>query len=168
MNDETVTTEAPDVGANTDAQAAESVGIAAIGERKSGRRPPAYYKRTVAEIIDDAAPYAAIVLAENVEANIGGAGKKHPSLVAGLKETCMYLVNQAIGKPRQRVESVGIHLTYSDLAKAAALAMKGKKRPALADVFELSSMVTAGGDPPASELGDVDEPVVVTTPDAGL
>lgn len=164
MTTEPVAIETPDVNGSTDAQSVESVGVAVPGAGKSGRKPPEYYKRTVTEIIDQAAPAAAIVLAENIDANLNGQGKKHPALVAGLKEICMYMVNQAVGKPRQRVESVGLLLTYSDLAKAAARLDKGKKRPILADVFELSNLTPAqehqdpeiDGDLPASELGDVD------------
>ena len=149
----------PDVATNTDAQGVELPGMASpsaegtavavtAGEQagvaestKAGPKSAAYYQVPVQTILEETAPMAARRLQEFVAGRQG-----HKTLVNDMRLACEYIINQVVGKPRQRVETVGVQLTYSDLAKAAAALDKGKQRPVLADVMELSNRVTAGSE----------------------
>ncbi len=156
-----------DVNTSKDGQAADVPGTEIPGEGKSGRKPPAYYKREVMDVLKGSAPYAAIVLDENIRANTRGTGKKRPVLPAGLAGICQFVIEQVVGKAKQKIEHSGAVLTYGEVSKSAEnLAKKG--RDILADAEAIkdgyagsdgdsspAAPAAAPADPPASKLNDV-------------
>lgn len=133
-----------DVDTQSNAQSAEAVAVESVAVDEA---PPTeimkatdrnYYSVSAADILSETSSAAARRLQEFVLQK-----KNKLRLPNDMRQTCQFILEMVLGKPRQRIESVGVQLTYSDLAKAAAQVEKGR-RPVLADVFELSNMVTSG------------------------
>ena len=158
-----------DVNTSKDGQAADVPGTEIPGEGKSGRKPPAYYRREVMAILKGSAPYAAIVIDENIRANTRGTGKKRPVLPAGLAGICQFVIEQVVGKAKQKIEHSGAVLTYGEVSKSAEnLAKKGRDILADAEAIKdgyagsdgdsspaATPAPAAPADPPASKLDDV-------------
>ena len=121
---------------------------------RGGRRSHAYYHTPVQQIITETAPRAARILAEHLEGR-----RDRKTLVAGMKEICMYFIDHAIGKPRQKIEHSGAVLTYGEVAKSAE-GLETKARPVLADSESIAGLLPAGQvidvEPAESKLSDVD------------
>ncbi len=81
--------------------------------------------------LDEAAPECAKVLIEH------GMGKRK-RLQSSRQRACEYVIDHAIGKPRQKIEHSGGVMTYAQLSKSAAELDK-KPRDILADTEELGA-----------------------------
>ena len=86
---------------------------------KSGRKAKTVLTRTAAQIIMDAAPYAAQYLMKVVKGEV-----KRPSLMR--VEACKFIINHVLGTPRQKVEMkhTGAPITYQELVQSAEKVIK--------------------------------------------
>lgn len=127
------------------AQDGESLVVGAAIKLKGRRRHQANLEQSVTQILEAVAPYAAITLRENVYRK---RGYKH--LPPDLHRSCEFIIEQVVGKARQKVEHSGSVMTYGDLAKSAESLEKQKPRllievetPIEAEVRELSNTIVA-------------------------
>ncbi len=135
-------------------QSAESPGSASTFTR--GQRPDSYYRQSPQKTLVSTAARAARVLEDHI-----WQVKGQRDLKTSLQRACEYVIDHAVGKPRQKIEHSGAVLTYGEVAKSAeGLATKG--RAVLADAEAIADGY-AGSDAaapvaeaePASKLGDV-------------
>ena len=85
---------------------------------KSGRKAKTVLTRQTNQIIEDTAPHAAQYLMKVVKGEV-----KRPSLAR--IEVCKFVINHAIGSPRQKIEHSGeIQTSLSDLARSAEEALR--------------------------------------------
>lgn len=99
----------------------------------AGRKPKDYYTRAVQDIINGTAREAAIMLDNYIKRKRGS--KK---ITRDMIEACKYVIDQAIGKARQKIEHSGGIMTYRDLANSAEKAEQSG-RDILADVEEIAN-----------------------------
>lgn len=94
----------------------ESSGAEKLDKPKhaGGRPPKSWYQVPVQNILNMTAPVAARILQAHIERKRG-----YKTLPGGLQRACEYVIDHAIGKPKQKVEHSGGILTYRELAQSA-------------------------------------------------
>lgn len=97
-----------------------------------GRPRKDQHKQDAQAILDKAAPVAAQILSDHVARK-----RSARTIKSSLQRACEYVIDHAIGKPRQKVEHSGGILTYQSLAKSAE-ELEQKPREELADKLEIS------------------------------
>lgn len=107
-----------------------------------GRPKKDQHKKDTQAIIDLAAPDAAQILADHIARK-----RSRRTIKASLQRACEYVIDHAIGKPKQKVEHSGGILTYGQLARDAEK-LEDKPRPVLAEALSVAEKYqdkTAGG-----------------------
>lgn len=99
--------------------------------KKPGRQRKGAVEAGIQQILDGAAPYAAVLLRDHIR-KVRGVKSLKPSL----QRACEYVIDHAIGKSRQKIEHSGGILTYAALAKSAR-DLDEKPRPILAELDEI-------------------------------
>lgn len=116
---------------NKDAKPAETPEVEAL-TRKPGPKKRGNIEAGVQQILDGAAPYAAVLLRDHVRKKRGA-----KSIKPSTQRAAEYIIDHAIGKARQKIEHSGGILTYSELARSAEDLDK-KPRDVLVEVKEVA------------------------------
>lgn len=130
-----------------------------VKKNKGGRPPKAQYQQPIMEVLAISASEAAERIRQYIARVKGAKNFSRDYLTA-----CFFVIEQTIGKARQKVEHSGGIMTYGELAKSADN-LDAKPRPILAEVLEIARKYQA--DNPGS-AGDKPAPDGATGPDPGV
>lgn len=132
--------------------------VPGVEKNKGGRPPKAQYQQPIMDVLTASASEAAERIRQYVARAKGAKNFSRDYLTA-----CFFVIEQAIGKARQKVEHSGGIMTYGELAKSADN-LDTKPRPILAEVLEIARKYQADNPEPA---GDNPAPDGATGPDPG-